>query len=84
MGKIVQTNNFVFESLGYHRHELISLNISSIMPKIFADHHDATLQRFLSTSKDRYNGVERLVPVLCKDGFITPILALTKPLPNLS
>lgn len=53
------------------------------MPKIFAENHDAVLRRFLTTSKDRSNGVERLVPVLCKDGFIAPMLALTKPLPNL-
>lgn len=35
------------------------------------------------TSKDKYVGLERLVPVLDKDGFIIPCLAFTKQIPNL-
>lgn len=36
------------------------------MPKIFGEYHNATLERFISTSKDKCNGQERLVPVLSK------------------
>lgn len=41
------------------------------------------MQRFLTTSKDRSNGTERLVPVLGKEGYIIPCLAFTKSIPNL-
>lgn len=79
----MQTNNFVHEAIGYHRRELLSQNIALIMPKIFADFHNNVLARYLSTSAERFNGKERIVPVLGKDGFMKPCFALTKALPNL-
>lgn len=53
------------------------------MPKIFADYHTLSLDRYLQTSKEKYVGIERLVPVLHKDGFIIPSLTYTKQIPNL-
>ncbi len=41
------------------------------------------MAKYLSTSSDRYNGKERVVPALAKDGYMLPVVALTKALPNL-
>jgi hypothetical protein len=54
-----------------------------LMPKIFAEYHTLSLERYLLTSKDKYVGLERVVPVMDKDGFIIPSLAFTKQIPNL-
>lgn len=83
LGKIVQTNNFIKESVGYQRRQLIGQNVSILMPKIFSDHHNNVLSRYLQTSNERMNGKERIVPVLCEDGFMFPATAYTKALPNL-
>lgn len=53
------------------------------MPKIFGDSHNRVLGKYLSTSSERFNGKERMVPVLCKNGYMQPCYALTKALPNL-
>jgi hypothetical protein len=53
------------------------------MPKIFGERHNQVLEKYLSTSSDRYNGKERIVPALGKDGYMIPVIALTKAIPNL-
>ena len=83
LGIIVQTNNYIKDAVGYHREELIGENVSILQPKIFAESHNQVLTRYLTTSDERMNGKERIVPVLCKNGFIFPGQAYTKALPNL-
>jgi hypothetical protein len=53
------------------------------MPKIFGESHNQVLEKYLSTSSDKYNGKERIVPVLAKNGYMIPAVALTKALPDL-
>ena len=53
------------------------------MPKVFGESHNMVLNRYLSTSAERFNGKERIVPVLAKCGYMQPCYALTKALPNL-
>ena len=53
------------------------------MPKVFGEHHNQVLAKYLSTSSDKYNGQERIVPALAKDGYMIAVVALTKALPNL-
>jgi len=54
------------------------------MPKIYADSHHAVLTRYIAASESKVNGMERIVPALSKEGFMLPVTALTKPLPNLT
>jgi PAS domain S-box-containing protein len=84
IGTIVHTNNLIKNLLGYKRAELLDRNVSIIMPKIFGDGHNAILSRFISASESTVNGNERTVPALQKDGYMLPVTALTKALPNLS
>jgi hypothetical protein len=53
------------------------------MPKIYGEHHDQILQRYIGSSESKVNGHERVVPALTKDGFMLPVTALTKVLPSL-
>ena len=59
-------------------------NVAMLMPKIFAEYHNNVLSQYLTTSDERMNGKERMVPVLCKDGYMFPASAYTKALPNLT
>jgi len=58
-------------------------NVGMIMPKIYADHHNEVLSRYIKSSSSKVNGMERIVPALGKAGFMLPVTALTKVLPNL-
>lgn len=53
------------------------------MPKVFGESHNQVLEKYLSTSFDKCNGKERMVPALGKDGYMIPVVALTKALANL-
>ncbi len=53
------------------------------MPKIYAQHHNETLSRYINSSESKVNGHERIVPALTKEGFMLPMTALTKVLPSL-
>lgn len=83
LGNVVHTNNLVRDLFGYRRSELLERNVNIIMPKIFAEHHNAVLQRYIASSESKINGHERVVPALNKDGFMVPVTALTKVLPSL-
>lgn len=83
LGEIVHTNNYIKKMLGYKRSELIGTNVNAIMPKVFGEHHNQVLAKYLSTSSDRANGKERMVPALGKDGYMIPTISLTKALANL-
>jgi PAS domain S-box-containing protein len=83
IGEIVHTNNYVKKMLGYKRSECIGTNVNAIMPKVFGEHHNAVLAKYMSISSDKYNGKERIVPALGKDGYMIAVVALTKALPNL-
>ncbi len=61
----------------------MGLNINVLMPKIYAEKHDLILTRYFSSSADRFNGQERMVPALKKNGYILPIIAMTKAIPSL-
>jgi PAS domain S-box-containing protein len=83
LGMVVHTNNLVKDLIGYQRTELLDRNIASIMPKIYGEHHNAVLRRYVNSSESKVNGHERLVPALTKEGFMLPATALTKVLPSL-
>ena len=79
----MHTNYQVKNLIGYKRGDLIDRNVSGIMPKIYAETHNAVLSRYIAASESTVNGKERTVPALTKDGFMLPVTALTKALPSL-
>lgn len=83
LGNVVHTNNLVRDLIGYRRAELQERNVSLIMPKIYAEHHNTVLNRYIASSENKVNGHERIVPALTKEGFMLPVTALTKVLPSL-
>lgn len=57
IGIINHTNQYIHKSVGYHRSEVLGENIKMLMPKVFAEHHDETLEKYLMTSNDRMNNM---------------------------
>ncbi len=50
MGIVVHTNYQVKNLIGYKRGDLIDRNVSGIMPKIYAETHNAVLSRYIAAS----------------------------------
>lgn len=83
LGVVVHTNNLVKNLIGYTRGELLGQNVGGIMPKVYAENHNAVLNRYILASESKVNGKERIVPALTKKSFMLPVRALTKALANL-
>lgn len=53
------------------------------MPKFIGNMHDDVLRNYLELSQSQYDYVERLVPMIDANNFMTLARILTKPLANL-
>lgn len=73
-GIIEMANPAAASMFGYeHPDELISRNISILMPQHHADQHDDYIRRYLETGHKRIIGIGREVPGQRKDGSTFPL-----------
>jgi len=83
IGTVTNSNNEITRILGYSKNDIISQNISRIMPKIYADLHDGFMRSYLETSESKIIGLERLVLPQNKQGYLVTCTLMIKVLPNL-
>jgi len=74
MGVITDVGSTIPEMFGYSKTELINRNVSSMMPKIFAEVHDRLLSGFLMNASEQRHDPHRnkIVYVLNKNGYVVP------------
>jgi PAS domain S-box-containing protein/diguanylate cyclase (GGDEF)-like protein len=78
-GIIRTVNRAVKKTFGYNSHELISRNISKLMPEPFASKHDKYMGNYLRTGSAQIIGVGRELPAMKKDGTTFPMeLSITE------
>ena len=84
MAKITNCNLEASRLLGYTKNDLIDMSINNIMPKIYGDHHDGFIAKFLNSSQGNVIGKQRLVLFLHKNGYIIPCTLMIKVITNLN
>ncbi|EGR27924.1 PAS domain S-box family protein [Ichthyophthirius multifiliis] len=67
---IINLNLSVCQLSLYQKKELLSKNISILMPQMYAKNHDNFIQRYLTTLEPRVLNVDNLVPFKTKLGYI--------------
>ncbi|KAA0155272.1 hypothetical protein FNF28_06739 [Cafeteria roenbergensis] len=67
-GKILHANDAMGFLLGYKLTSIIGKNVRMIMPRRFAEDHDAHLRRYRQTGQVRFTGRRQIVPALHSDG----------------
>ena len=72
-GSILIVNEAACQAFGYTRDEMIGQNIKIICNKHDAKHHDAHLQRYLSTGEKRVIGRKRELDAQRRDGSTFPV-----------
>jgi hypothetical protein len=73
LGEIKEVNNYAANFFGYIRKEALHKRINDFMPKIFADNHDAYLQRFSANPNKQVNTDDRLLLGKHRNHSISPI-----------
>ncbi len=78
-GHIALFNTAAVKLFCYSEEEVLGKNVSMLMPREEAEHHDEHLERYISTGKQRIIGTEREVLGMRRDGTTFPIeLAVTE------
>ncbi len=78
-GRITMCNGAVMKLFGYQPDELYGTNVSILIPEPDAEHHDAYIERHLSTGRQRVMGKARLLQARHKHGHLIPVsLAVTR------
>ena len=72
-GSILIVNEAACQAFGYTREEFVGQNIKIICNKHDAKHHDAHLQRYLSTGEKRVIGKKRELDARRKDATTFPV-----------
>ncbi len=72
-GYVLAFNKACERLFGYEASEVIGGNVSYIMPKDYAEHHDEYLQNYLDTGQKKIIGIGREVRAQHKDGTVFPI-----------
>jgi len=74
MGTITDVGSTISEMFGYSKAELMNRNVSSMMPRIFAEVHDRLLSGFLMNASEQRHDPHRdkIVYVLNKNGYVVP------------
>ena len=67
-GVILWTNAATRRHFGYSNTELVGENVRLLMPPPYSEQHDQFIRRYLQTGVQHMLGMERLVPLLKKDG----------------
>ena len=85
IGTIINTNQEIHELLGFKKEDLISMNVSTIMPEIFAQIHNKCLQKHLEHNTGRViKEVSQIVFAQHKKGMLVPCYQIAKIMPNLN
>ncbi len=72
-GRIESCNRAAGQIFGYGTNELVSMNVSSLMPREHGDQHDKYLQSFLRSGRGKIIGVGRELTACRRDGEEFPI-----------
>ncbi|KAF0977055.1 hypothetical protein FDP41_003708 [Naegleria fowleri] len=72
-GKIVGFNKAAEELFGWRKDEVLSKNVSILMPTMYAQHHDGYITRFKKWQDKRLIGKPRRLLAKHKQGHNTPI-----------
>lgn len=72
-GRILVFNKACEELFGYRSAEMIGKNVSAIMPKRYADHHDGYLKNYMDTGERKIIGIGRIVEGQHRNGTLIPL-----------
>jgi two-component system sensor kinase FixL len=72
-GRIISFSTAAEKMFGYSEQELISTNVSLLMPSPDSERHDGYLHRYLTTGERRIIGIGRTVTGRRKDGTTFPM-----------
>lgn len=80
LGNIYKANKGAAKYLGYSVEELESSNINVIMPKRIHENHDQYLKNYMESGRGNVLYVERRLFLRKKNGFLSYISLITKPM----
>lgn len=72
-GRIESCNRAAGQIFGYGTNELVSMNVSALMPRGHGDQHDGYIQSFLRSGRGKIIGVGRELTACRRDGEEFPI-----------
>ncbi len=64
-------STFIF---GYGKKEMEALRVNDIMPKLFSEHHDSILEKFLVNKNKKVNTDQRHLLGKDADGYVFPMI----------
>jgi len=87
IGEVLNANNELSEILGYDKKDIISANISKIMPSAIGQKHHELIKEYFhkrgSSKNSQSHDVDKIVFALHKQGHLVPCTLFHKLVPNL-
>ena len=83
-GIILDMNIEASTTLEFTRNELIGANLTTFIPKVYADHHNYWMNRYFENNKETIINTQRRVYAMNRRGFMIPCDLLVKVIPDLS
>jgi hypothetical protein len=80
IGKVLNCNHEIVETLGYSRNELIDNNINIAMPFLIRTHHNNIIEHFYNKNSNeaKLSTKESMVMAQHKNGYIVPCVLIFK------
>ncbi len=72
-GLILRTNPAAGQMFGFEISEMIGQSVNILMPKVFAEHHDASMSHYAQTGENNIIGTGRDIDGQRKDGSTFPL-----------
>ena len=84
IGVILDMNIEASLTLELTRQELIGANLTTFIPKVYANHHNYWMNRYFDNNRETIINTQRRVYAMNRRGFIIPCDLLVKIIPDLS
>ncbi|EAS00476.2 PAS domain S-box protein (macronuclear) [Tetrahymena thermophila SB210] len=70
---IIEVNSEMLKIIGYKKSEILSKNVSMLIPNIWQHHHDQFIDQFLATGQKNFIGKEKNLFIKCRQNYSLPI-----------
>ncbi len=84
IGRIIHANEEIEYLLGYTKNELIGVNVSIFLPFIFRSKHEALIQSYLESGKEKILHRRRKNFAVNKEFYLVPVELIIKIFPQIN